>query len=61
MLVDDLIKEIEKHTGEPFDVKNRKHLFHLNEKINRHFEDDLTILNLIKQILKIRKQRGKYL
>ena len=49
MLVEELIKQIEERTGKPFDAKNRKHLFSLNEKIKHHFEDDLRILNLIKK------------
>lgn len=30
-----IIKKLEAHNGEPFDFKNRRHHFQLNESVNR--------------------------
>jgi hypothetical protein len=46
-----LIIEVEEHTGEPFDFSNKKDLLRLNNKIERLHENELRILNLIKQSL----------
>lgn len=47
-----LIKEIEDHTGEEFDLKNKRHFFHLNEKIKRLNSDKLRKLSLIEAVIK---------
>lgn len=52
MLIEDLIKEVENHTGKPFDLTNRKQLFHLNSKIERLHENELRILGLIRQSMR---------
>lgn len=46
-----LVSEIEVHTGETFDLKNKRHFFLLNEKINRLHKDDLRRLRLIGKAL----------
>jgi len=46
-----LIREVEEHTGKPFDLSNKKDLFRLNSKIERLHQNELRILNLIKQSL----------
>lgn len=51
-LLRDLIKQVEDHTKESFNLNNRRHELHLNSKIMRLHEDRLRKLNLIETVLK---------
>lgn len=52
MLLKKLIKEVEAFTGEKFDFDQRRHFFHLNQKIERLHKDELRKLHLIKEVLR---------
>jgi len=50
-MLKELIEQIEKHTGEEFDLKNKRHFFHLNENIKRLNSKRLRKLVLIEKVL----------
>ncbi len=45
------ISEIEAHTGENFDINNKRHRSHLDGKIKRLHSDELRKLKLIEKVL----------
>ena len=48
MNVKELIRQIEEHTGKPFDAKNPRHTHHLQTKIENFYADDLRKLALMR-------------
>lgn len=52
-----LIKEVEEHTGKPFDLSNKRHFFYLGAKIGRLKEVRLRKLNAIEDIIKAPKDQ----
>lgn len=51
MLLKKIIKDIEFHTNENFDINNRRHFFLLNSSIERLNNLDIQKLSLIKSVL----------
>ena len=47
-----IIKDIESHTNETFDSKNRRHIIKLEVRIERYYADSLRKLALIEEALK---------
>ena len=54
-MLKELIKKVEDHTGEKFDLNNRRHFFQLNEKIKRLHADKLRKLWLIEKAMQSNK------
>lgn len=51
MILRNIINELEEKFGVPFDMNNRRHFLHLNERIKRLHQDKLQKLSLIERIL----------
>lgn len=51
MKLTDLIEQVETHTKEVFDIKNRRHYSLLNGKIERQNQDELRRLRLMGKAL----------
>ena len=51
MILKDLIKQIEDHMGQEFDLKNRRHFMHLDGKIERLNQVDYNKLRAIEDII----------
>lgn len=51
MILKKLIKEIESHTGESFDLNNKRHFLRLDSKLERLYSNEVRKLNLIKEVL----------
>lgn len=51
MKLKELIKNVEAHTSESFDAKDRRHLLLLEGQIKRHYEDIVRKYNLIERVM----------
>jgi len=57
-LLKELIKSVEDHTGEIFDLSKKRHFGLLNNKIERLNENELRKLKLITEVLKSEKNEN---